>query len=74
MKQCGFVVKTEQNGENLICEVLENNNTAKNRQIKVENDWSSASYFLALEKLHNVKLKTNLTKKTSSQGDSKIVE
>ena len=74
LKQCGFVVKTEQNGENLICEVLENNNTAKNRQIKVENDWSSASYFLSLEKLHNVKLKTNLTKKTSSQGDSKIVE
>ena len=46
LKQCGFVVKTEQNGENLICEVLENNNTATNRQIEVETNWSSASYFL----------------------------
>ena len=75
LRQYGIEVKTTQNGEDLICEVVENHNTTNtNRQIEVETDWSSASYFLALEKLHNIKLKTNLTNKTSSQGDSKIVE
>ena len=77
LRQYGIEVKTQQIGEDLICGVVENNSTNSNtinRNIEVETDWSSASYFLALEKLHNVKLKTNLTQKTSSQGDSKIVE
>ncbi len=74
LKQYGIEVKTKQNEEDLICEMVENNNTTTNRQIEIETDWSSASYFLALEKLHNVKLQTNLTTKISSQGDSKIVD
>lgn len=73
--QFGIDTRIAEEGDSLVCYInnLQNNNFP-NRYIDIEVDWSSASYFLALEYLFNTKIKMNIFSNTSSQGDSKFVE
>ena len=75
LKKFGIDVKLIAKNHDLICKVLPNNSinsNSINRNIKVEADWSAATYFLALERIFNVKFDMKLSKK-SSQGDRKFV-
>lgn len=76
LKKFGIDVKLIKKNNDLICKILENNSTNSNtinRNIKIESDWSAATYFLALERIFNVKFDMKLSKK-SSQGDRKFVK
>ena len=72
LDQFGIDVTLLRQGCNVICCVQRNHNDTT-RQIPIEVDWSSASYFLALEFLFNTKLKLSNLKQQSSQGDSEFV-
>ena len=76
LKKFGIKIKIVKNSGDLICKILENNSTNSNtinRNIEVETDWSAATYFLALERIFNVKFDMTLSK-NSSQGDRKFVK
>ena len=76
LKKFGIDVKLIKKNNDLICEIFANNSTNSNtinRNIEVETDWSAATYFLALERIFNVKFDMKLSKK-SSQGDRKFVK
>ena len=75
LKKFRVNVKLIKKNNDLICEILSNNSTngnTINRNIEVETDWSAATYFLALEKIFNVKFDMTLSR-NSSQGDRKFV-
>ena len=75
LKQFGFDIKITEKGKDLICKIVENTSkNISNKTVNIEIDWSSASYFLALEFLFNAKLKMNISNQKSSQGDSKFIE
>ena len=75
LKQFEKNVEIVEDGGDLICYINNSqDNKLQNRDIDIEVDWSSASYFLALEFLFNTKIRMNILSKTSSQGDSKFVE
>ena len=76
LKKFGIDVKLIKKNNDLICEIFANNSTNSNtinRNIDIETDWSAATYFLALERIFNVKFDMKLSKK-SSQGDRKFVK
>jgi len=50
------------------------NSIYKAREYKIEGDYSSASYFLALAAIKNTKITIKNLRKDSMQGDKKIVE
>ena len=75
LKKFGIDVKLIAKNHDLICKVLPNNSinsNTTNSNIGVETDWSAATYFLALERIFNVKFGMKLSK-NSSQGDRKFV-
>ena len=75
LEKFGVNIELIEKENNLICNI--NTNTPSKdatRRIPIEIDWSSASYFLALEFLFNTKLKINGLSKQSSQGDSKFID
>ena len=68
-------IELKEEDNNLICNI--NTNTPSKdatRRIPIEIDWSSASYFLALEFLFNTKLKIIGLEQKTSQGDSKFID
>ena len=71
----GMDVELKEEDNDLICNInkdIHEKDTAK--QIPIEIDWSSASYFLALEFLFNTKLKIEGLEQKTSQGDSNFIE
>ena len=75
LNQFGVNIEFKEEDSDLICNI--NKNIQKkdiSQQVPIEIDWSSASYFLALEFLFNTKLKINGLSKQSSQGDSKFID
>lgn len=50
------------------------NTEYKSTNLKIESDWSGASYFLGISALNNVKIKLNFLNSKSIQGDVKLIE
>ena len=75
LEKFGVDIEIEEKGNDLICNI--NKNIQKkdiSQQVPIEIDWSSASYFLALEFLFNTKLKIIGLEQKTSQGDSKFID
>ena len=75
LKQFGIDVEITEINNDLLCEVSINiDEKFADNAVEIEPDWSSASYFLALEFLFNTKLNIAGLDKKTSQGDSKFIE
>ena len=75
LEKFGVNIEKKEKENNLICNI--NTNIQKkdtSQQVPIEIDWSSASYFLALEFLFNTKLKIIGLEQKTSQGDSKFID
>ena len=71
----GMDVELKEINNDLICNISKNiEEQFADNVIEIEPDWSSASYFLALEFLFNTKLKIEGLEQKTSQGDSKFIE
>ena len=75
LKQFGIDVEITEINNDLICNISKNRDEKfDDNVVEIESDWSSASYFLALEFLFNTKLNIAGLDKKTSQGDSKFIE
>lgn len=75
LEKFGVNIELIEKENNLICNINTNIPSKDfTRRIPIEIDWSSASYFLALEFLFNTKLKIIGLEQKTSQGDSKFID
>lgn len=75
LEKFGVDIEIIEKENDLICNINTNIQIKDNEhQIPIEIDWSSASYFLALEFLFNTKLNIVVLEQKSSQGDSNFVD
>ena len=75
LEKFGVDIEIEEKGNDLICNINKNIQRKDiSQQVPIEIDWSSASYFLALEFLFNTKLKIIGLEQKTSQGDSKFID
>ena len=75
LEKFGVNIELIEKENNLICNINTNiPSKGATRRIPIEIDWSSASYFLALEFLFNTKLKIIGLEQKTSQGDSKFID
>ena len=76
LKKFKIDVKMQKKNNDLICKISSHNSINQhmvNKNINVETDWSSASYFLSLEKIFSIKFNMTLNQ-NSSQGDKKFIK